>query len=124
MSVEDQTNVLHEIRSELGATYVRFQVSWALAEPHDPAITTYDPTSKYMTGVASAVSQAHLDGLKVMITLYDVPKWASDPKFWKQTGGYQPKDAMSTTHLPDFRAFCYDVAVQLYGQVYAYECWN
>jgi len=124
MSVGDQTNVLHEIRSELGATYVRFTVCWALAEPHDPAITPYDPTSKYMTGVASAVSQAHLDGLKVMITFYGVPKWASAQRFWQQTGGYQPKDAMSIWSLDAFQAFCRDVAVQLSGQVYAYECWN
>ncbi|HEY5473879.1 MAG TPA: hypothetical protein VIK32_11885, partial [Candidatus Limnocylindrales bacterium] len=57
-------------------------------------------------------------------TFYGVPRWASAQRFWQQTGGYHTKDAMSIWSLDAFRAFCDDVAGQLYGQVYAYECWN
>jgi predicted RecA/RadA family phage recombinase len=123
MPADQQAVALHEISSELDATYVRFVVSWAAAEPQKGA---YDPASPYMTGVASAVSLARQEGLRVMITFSDVPKWASDQKYWHWAtmGGYKPYGAMNTTYLPDFRAFCQAVATQLQGQVYAYECWN
>ena len=121
MSADQQAAALHEIRSELGATYVRFFVSWAAAEPQQGA---YDPASAYMKGVASAVSLARQNGLRVMITFRGVPKWASAQKYWKQWGGYQPYVAMSTTYLPAFRAFCQAIATQFQGQVYAYESWN
>jgi Cellulase (glycosyl hydrolase family 5). len=121
MSADQQATALHEIRSELGATYVRFFVSWRAAEPRQGA---YDRGSLYMAGVASAVSQAHDDGLKVMISFQNVPEWASAHKYWPQTGGYQPYDAISTTYLPDYEAFCQAVAARFRGQVYAYECWN
>ncbi len=123
---DQQAAMLHETRYELDATYVRFFVSWAAAEPQQPVLgqPVYDPNSAYMLGVASAVSQARQDGLKVIITFDKVPEWASDPTFWKQTNGYQPYDAMSTKYLSAFRAFCQAVAAQFQGQVYAYECWN
>jgi len=123
MTADEQAAALHEIRSELGGTYVRFFVSWAAAEPQQGP---YDPASAYMTGVASAVSLARLNGLKVMITFQDVPKWASDQKYWgwESTGGYKPHVAMSTTYLPAFREFCQAIAIQFHGQVYAYEVWN
>jgi hypothetical protein len=117
---DQQTAMLRETRYELGATYVRFFVSWAAAEPERGPL---DSTSNYMTGVASAVSQARQDGLKVMITFEYVPQWASA---WSSLGleSYQPNDAMSTTYLPDFQEFCQDVATLFQGRVYAYECWN
>jgi hypothetical protein len=114
---------MSQVKNELGATYIRFFVSWADAEPGNPATTRYDPVSVYMAGVVAAVSQAQQDGLKVMITLDEVPRWASDSSHWKG-GVYQPNDAMSTAHLADFQTFCHDLARQLEGKVYAYECWN
>ena len=126
MPADQQADALHEIRSELGATYVRFFVDWAKAQPLQ---VPYEPASPYMAGVASAVSQARADGLRVIITFMNVPKWASDKEYWTwptMKGGYQPYGAMDTTYLPAFRAFCQDVATQFQDghQVYAYECWN
>ena len=123
MTADQQAAALHEIRSELGGTYVRFFVSWAAAEPQQGA---YDPASAYMKGVASAVDLARQNGLKVMITFQDVPKWASDRKYWswETPGGYKSHVAMSSTYLPKFREFCKTIATQFHGQVYAYECWN
>jgi len=125
MTADQQAAALHEIRYELGGSYVRFFVSWAAAEPQQGA---YDPASAYMTGVASAVSLARQNGLRVMITFQDVPKWASDQKYWDWGNwpvGYKPYVAMSTTPgLPAFGAFCQAVATQFRGQVYAYEAWN
>jgi len=119
MTPDRQAAALHEISHDLRGTYVRFFVSWADAEPQPGA---YDPA--YMKGVASAVDLARQDGLKVMITFQDVPKWASDHTYWAKAGGYKPYVVMSTTYLPDFQTFCQDVATQLRGRVYAYECWN
>jgi hypothetical protein len=78
-----------------------------------------------MTSVASAVSAANQDGLKVMITFYDVPKWASNRTYWVNDV-YQPNDAMKSTveNLLYFKDFCEAFAAQFQGQVYAYECWN
>jgi len=124
MTADQQAAALHEIRSELGGTYVRFFVSWAAAQPQQGA---YDPGSAYMKGVASAVSLARQNGLRVMITFQGVPKWASDRRYWswESTGGYKPHVAMSTTPgLPAFGAFSHAIATQFHGQVYAYECWN
>ncbi len=119
MTPARQAAALHEISHDLRGTYVRLFVSWADAEPHQGA---YDPA--YMTGVTSAVSQADQDGLEVMITFQDVPEWASNHAYWAKAGGYKPYVVMSTTYLRDFQTFCQDVATQLRGQVYAYECWN
>ena len=121
MTADQQAAALYEISHDLRGTYVRFTVYWAAAQPQQGA---YDPGSAYMTGVASAVSLARQNGLRVMITFLGVPKWASDPTFWKQTGGYQQRDAMSTKYLPDFKRFCQDFATTFRGQVYAYEAWN
>ncbi len=126
-----QAAALQEIGGGLGATYVRFTVSWARAEPNDPAgpqatydpQAPYDPNSDYMAHVASAVSAANQDGLKVMITFYDVPEWAFNSKL---NDVYQPNDAMlgSAQNLSYFQDFCQAFAAQFAGQVYAYECWN
>jgi len=135
ISPADQATALHEIRSELGATYVRFVVSWATVQPNGPSVPNpydpyglplpYDPTTSYMTSVAAAITQAHADGLKVLITFQDVPLWASNPAYWG-TAGYQPYDALLPTaaNLSYFSDFCQAIAAQFSGQVYAYECWN
>ena len=120
-STEQQTKMLDETASALGATYFRFVVYWSRAQPQQGV---YDPASSYMRSVASAVTQAHQDGLKVMITFQGVPKWASASQFWSQTGGYRERYAMRSKYLPDFEKFCQDVATQFRGQVYAYEAWN
>ncbi len=132
ISPADQATAVHAIRSELGATYVRFVISWAATEPTGPTVPTpygapipYDPSSPYMTSVAAAITQAHADHLKVLITFQDVPKWASNPAYWGKSG-YHANDALLPTaaNLSYFSAFCRAVATQFRGQVYAYECWN
>lgn len=123
----EQPATLTEVQSGLHAAYVRFTVSWAQAEPTEP--TSDGPGgvvfASYWGGVAAAVAKANEDHLKVIITFYDVPRWASDTAFWKLTGGdYEPYDAMSAANLGDFKNFCQAVATQFQSQVYAYECWN
>ncbi len=126
-----QATTLNEVGSPslLHASYVRFLLSWAQAEPADVPpgqVPVLDLSAgSYMAGIVSAVGTAKADGLKVIITFYGVPTWASDSTKWKYSSGvYHPSGAMSTTCLPDFEAFCKAVATQLRGDVYAYECWN
>jgi hypothetical protein len=119
VSPGEQQPGIDEIRNNLGATYIRFFISWASAEPDRPSITN----TTYMAQVASAVQIARLDSLKVIITFNEVPKWASASRFWVK-GVYQPNDAMNRHYLGDFQAFCKDVAGQFTNEVYAYEVWN
>ena len=134
MSPADQGTALNEIKHQLRASYVRFFVSWAQVEPTAPVAgqPVYDPTSPYMTSLATAIDQAvNHDHLRVILTFQDVPQWASDPQLWAQSGpvaGYQPFDAMSTTGptpgVPGFKQFCQTIAAQFQGLVYGYEVWN
>ena len=121
MTPEQQATALHEIKYDLHSSYVRFIVSWNEAQPTQGP---FDPSSDYMQHVYSAVSLAKQDGLNVLITFEDVPRWASDHAYWGKWGGYQPYVAMNTAYLPDYQAFCQEVATQLRGMVFAYECWN
>ena len=73
MDLATQTEALDQIGPKLRATYVRFIVSWAVAEPEQGV---YDET--YLAGVDQAVALAKERGVKVMITFAYVPKWASD----------------------------------------------
>jgi len=120
MTADQQKEALHVIGSHLRATHVRFVVSWASAQPDGPGV--FDPT--YMARVTSAVSLARGEGLDVIITFQEVPKWASDPQFWTDDK-YKRNYAMSSAvGLPAFQSFCGDFATQFKGEVFAYECWN
>ncbi len=121
-----QQATVDEIK-QLGASYVRIFVSWALAAPAtqptetDPA--AFDPNSPYMQNAAAAIQDADADGLKVMVTFYQVPQWASDSRYWPDNV-YQPYVVMKNADLAYFGAFCQQFATQFAGQVAAYECWN
>ena len=125
-----QEEALDQIGPKLGADYVRFVVSWADAQPVDPATVdpaTYDET--YLAGVDNAVSLAKARGLKVMITFAYVPHWASDSRFWNTNQfnpkGYDRRYAMKTdgATLSAFQEFCRAMASRWQG-VWGYECWN
>lgn len=126
MDQATQDKALGEMQTSLRASYVRFVVYWANAEPSQAGV--YDET--YLAGVEHAVTQANSDGLKVIITFTAVPKWASDSTFWNDNPytvkGYDPRYAMKTNAatLTDFQDFCAHIAAQFQGKVWGYECWN
>jgi hypothetical protein len=122
-----QAEALDQIGPQLGASYVRFVVSWAAAQPISR--TAYDES--YLQGVDRAVALAKADGLKVILTFCYVPKWASDRNYWNGTSNpydikgynarYVPKTDDETT-MTAFRDFCREMAERF--QASAYECWN
>lgn len=116
-----QEEALDQIGPGLRASYVRYVVSWADAQPADK--DHYVET--YLAGVDNAVSLAKARGLKVMITYSYVPRWASDDRYWAEVGGYDRKIAMKTDEatLDAFQEFCRAMAERWQG-VWGYECWN
>ena len=106
MNAEVQAESLEQIGSKLRASYVRFVVSWAVAEPEQGV---YDET--YLAGVDRAVALAKANGMKVMITFAYVPRWASDSAYWYNNPfaekGYDRRYAMKTdaTTLAAFQEF-------------------
>ncbi len=123
MNATVQAEALDQIGPQLGASYVRFVVSWAAAEPVQGA---YDEA--YLAGVDQAVALAKTNGLKVIVTYAYVPKWASDRAFWYKNPyakkGYDNRYAMKTdaTTLAAFQEFCRRMASRL--RVWGFECWN
>ncbi len=113
----------------VGASYVRIFVSWALAAPATQPVATTDPafsmSSAYMQGVDNAITLACNDGLKVIVTFYQVPPWASDSEYWPNNT-YEPNVAMKDDpdDLAYFGQFCQQFADRYAGKVVAYECWN
>jgi hypothetical protein len=128
MTEAGQTEALDQIGPQLGASYVRFVVSWAAAQPTSRA--AYDES--YLQSVDRAVALAKADGLKVIITFCYVPKWASDSRYWTSNPydikgyntRYVPKTegAAGATTLNAFQDFCRQMAERF--QASAYECWN
>jgi hypothetical protein len=119
---DQQGAVLSELAHKLRGSYVRFTVSWAQAEPQRGV---YDLA--YMGRIESAVALAHDNGLKVIITFWAVPRWASNTSFWgrRPSGpGYQAYYPISLDHLGDFRDFSEHMAALFVGRVQAYEAWN
>ena len=79
-STTDQPKALNEISSSCGATYVRFFVSWAQAEPTAPSDSaeTLDPVHG---GVASAINRHKPIG-SGSSSLSRASQWASNHEVW------------------------------------------
>lgn len=98
----------------LGATWTRINVHWAALqpdEPADPAAPVYD--AQYLARLDAVIAGLHAQGLQVILTPIDVPRWASDQRLWSDPPsdnepGYQPFYALDTRSsskaLPSFRA--------------------
>ena len=122
-----QNAILTEIADQLHVSTVRLMVFWARAEP---AQGVFD--EGYLGQLKTAVDAARAHGLRVILTTYEVPKWASDSALWKspppgfgfKKNSYYYFYAPRANALPDFQAFAQHVAEELSGEVFAYEVWN
>jgi hypothetical protein len=122
LSPDAQAQHLQEITSQLRAGVLRVDCRWPLAEP-----TRGDYTDAgYLGGVVAAVQAAHALGLKVILTMDYVPKWASDTSFWGDLGftGYQMFYPMKPTALADYRDFAEHLSGELKGDVLGYEAYS
>jgi hypothetical protein len=118
---------LHEIRSELRASVLRVNCSWPLAEPARGQCSDAD-ASGYLYGLEQTVAAAHALGLKVIVTMCYVPKWASDSGYWDDpppgySQGYQDFYPMTNSALASYQAFAKHLAAALAGQVLGYEAY-
>ena len=110
---------------KLHAQLLRFDLRWAKLEPQR---NVYDQT--YLDQLAKTIRAATGDGLKVIITLYGTPRWASDKTLWRyapptyKAGVYHPFYPPAASHLGDFQAFAAKLATTFNGGVLGYECRN
>ncbi len=103
---------------------MRLLVSWPQGEP-----TKGIYADAYLADVKTIADAASAAGMKVIVTVCYVPRWASDKSFWgdppsSQYSGYQDFYPMTSSALDDFQAFADYLATTLKGGVFAYECWN
>jgi len=120
-----QEEILDEIANDLNATTVRLMVFWAECEPLAGA---YNDERLGLVKQAAEAATAH--GLKVIITFYQVPQWASDQQFWVNPPGSLDPNTYYHFYIPRldtmtrWEAFVKHVATLMKGSVYAYEPWN
>ena len=122
LSPDAQAQHLQEISSQLRAGVLRVDCQWPLAEP---AQGQYSDAG-YLGGVVAAVKAAHVVGLKVIVTMDFVPKWASDTSYWGDLGftGYQKFYPMKQAALARYQDFAEHLSGELKGDVLGYEAYN
>lgn len=113
------------LATKLHAQLLRFDLRWAKLEPQRNA---YDQT--YLDQLAQTAHAAAGDGMKVIVTLYGTPKWASDQTLWHYVPpGYTPGVYHSiyppaADHLVDFQSLATKLATTFGSDVLGYECRN
>jgi len=116
--------LLQEYSQRLRAQVVRITVEWPRAEPERGV---YDKA--YLARLESAIAAAREHGLRIMVLVHRVPRWASDQEFWNDppfeqiAPGYQPYYPMRGGALSDFRRFAHHLAARFKDKVAWYECW-
>lgn len=131
-------NELPAIVAEMGpgklqARWTRVMVSWARLQPDPPDAP---PSSgdlngdgyldSYVTELDAVVNALRGANMTVMMTATDVPKWASDRRYWTRKG-YDPDVAMridDSKVRAQFAAFGKFLAKHFAGRVRQVECWN
>jgi hypothetical protein len=94
---------------DVGAQWVRLDVSWADAEPQ-PGV--YDATTLAMTD--TAVNLVRASGAKILMMIDQSPTWES---------GNSNKDA-PPSNMADYAKFVNFIAARYAGTIAAYEIWN
>lgn len=120
---------LDQIKNGLRASVLRVDCQWPLAEPARGQYSDADG-SGYLALLEQTVADAHTLGLKVIVTMDFVPKWASDPAYWSDPPapsygtGYQEFYPMTQAALADYQAFARHLSTALAGEVLGYEAYN
>ncbi len=100
---------------ELGADWVKIDVSWAEIET-EPDVYSY-------SALDSMIAAMELAGLKIMLNVHDAPAWSRarymatlNSQFWDYAG--PPED------YADFADFLANLVIRYAGLVDAYEIWK
>jgi len=113
------------LATKLHAQLLRFDVWWGELEPRRNA---YDQT--YLNELARTIHAAAGDGLKVIVTLYGTPRWASDRTLWHYAppgltpGRYREFYPPAVSRLGDFQALATKLAITFGSDVTGFECRN
>jgi hypothetical protein len=122
---QDQQRVLTDMAVKLHVQVVRIDLHWEQLEPTAPG--EYD--TAYQSMIVNAVDAAKAAGLKVMIDIWGVPRWASDQSYWDAppggySPGYQQFYPIAADKLIDWQNTARYVATLFKGKVAYWECWN
>jgi hypothetical protein len=121
-----QRAIVAELADKLHVQVLRIDLRWSLAEPASAG--RYD--AGYLGRIRTAVTAARTRGMKVMIDVFGVPRWASDSSFWssppdKAYGkGYQPFYPVAAAHLDEWEDTAAYLGRYFKGNVAWWECWN
>lgn len=124
--------VVDDLRT-LNAGWTRIPVRWSQLQPSAPTANDAGYNEAYFTQLEATAQQLQAAGIKVIVTLYLVPKWASNKALWESpppsyARGYQAFYAMhwkDAAVMASYRETCKVLAQRLgqYG-VRHYECGN
>ena len=123
--VTDATAKVDFLATKLHAQLLRVDLRWNMLEPQRGK---YDQA--YLDQLAQTIHTAAGDGMKVIVTLYGTPSWATDRTLWRYVPpGYQAGVSHSfyppaADRLIDFQAFATKLASTFGSDVLGYECRN
>ena len=105
-TVGDPAATMQAVRDQLGLTWVKMQVQWWLVEP--------DPTGDQWFFYDAVIEQAHLHGLRLMVSIVGAPAWT------RAAGGENgPPDDYN-----EYARFLGEMIDRHPGRIDAIEVWN
>jgi len=115
----------------LDAQWSRVVVSWARLQPvlSVPASQDADHdgyVDSYVSELDAVIDGLRGQGITMMLTGSEVPRWASDSRYWPASG-YNPGVAMRVDDASvrqQYLAFSTFLARHFAGRVRYFECWN
>jgi len=112
----------------LGARWTRVLVRWSSLQPSSGSYR-----ASYVAQLDAIVNGLHEKDIKIIMTMVDVPKWASNEKLWSsppdgyKKGAYEPFYAMdigNSTVRAEFADVGEYLARRYKGKAAYFECWN
>lgn len=109
----------------LQAGWTKIAIDWAALEPREGE---YNET--YFASLDSILSKLHAKGIKVILTEYMVPRWASDSSLWNSPPsqddekGYKSLYAPTGKGIQAFGNLGTELATRFGQYDVLYECWN
>ncbi len=115
---------VREDTKDLHAAWIRLDVLWSEFEP---AAGSYDTAR--LARLDQVVDQIHAAGADILLTVRNVPEWASDASYWTDPppgvpAGYKPNYPMTQAALPRLGDFAESLARRYGSKVQGLECWN
>ena len=105
---------------DAGSTYAKYLVHWRNVAPSSEPANPTNPNVGYNWATPDAfVNAAINEGLEPVLTIFNAPDWASDPKL--PINGYPGVNNVDAARFHDFAVA---LATHYAGKVSHYEVWN